>query len=70
MPNKIKIDEVMRRLPSFVKIVPETYRGMRYNADFVDIDYNEKFVANVHSVINLQHGCKLQKIINGERDVP
>jgi hypothetical protein len=58
MPNKIKIDEVMRRLPSFVKIVPETYRGMRYNADFVDIDYNEKFVANVHSVINLQHGCK------------
>jgi len=58
MPNKIKIEEVMRRLPKFVVIIPETYKGMRYNADFIDIEYNEKFTANTHSVINLQHGCK------------
>jgi hypothetical protein len=58
MPNKIKIEEVMRKLPSFVKIIPETYKGMRYNADFIDIEYNEKFVANVANVVTLQHGCK------------
>jgi hypothetical protein len=58
MPNKITIDEVMKKLPSFVKIIPETYKGMRYNAEFVDIEYDERFIANVHSVVTLQHGCK------------
>ena len=58
MPNKIKIEEVIKKLPSFVSIVPDTYKGMRYNAEFIDIEYDEKFVANVASVVTLQHGCK------------
>jgi hypothetical protein len=57
MPNKINIEEVMRRLPPFVKIIPETYKGIRYSADFIDIEYEQKFTANVSSLINLQHGC-------------
>jgi hypothetical protein len=57
MPNKINIEEVMRRLPPFVKIIPETYKGIRYSADFIDVEYDQKFTANVSSLINLQHGC-------------
>lgn len=58
MPNKLKIEDVISRLPRFLKITPETYKGIRYSAEFIDIDYDEKFVANVSSVITLQHGCK------------
>lgn len=58
MPNKIPIEKIQELIPDFVKIIPETYRGVRYNADFIDTEYNEKFTANPKSVINLQHGCQ------------
>ena len=58
MPNKIKLEEVEKRLPAFVRIIPESYKGIRYNATFLDIEYDEEFVGNVDSVIRLQHGCK------------
>lgn len=57
MPKKIELSEVMKRLPSFVKIIPESYRGMRYKADFIDTEYKEKFTAEVYALIKLQHGC-------------
>ncbi len=59
MPNKIPLAKVEAQLPSFVKIIPETYRGVRYNAKFIDTEYNnEEFTAFPKSVISLQHGCK------------
>lgn len=58
MPKKINISDVEKQLPHFVKIIPESYRGIRYSADFVDTEYNENFTAHVFSVIKLQHGCK------------
>lgn len=58
MPNKIPLDVIEKQLPSFVKIIPETYLGTRYNAQFLDTEYNEKFTAIPSSVIKLQHGCK------------
>ena len=58
MPNKLTLQEIEQRLPKFVKIVPESYKGIRYNADFIDTEYNEKFNANVHCLIKLQHGCR------------
>lgn len=58
MPRKISLEEVEKRLPSFLRIMPETYKGVRYYATFIDIDYDEKFDALVDSVIRLQHGCK------------
>lgn len=58
MPKKIKIEDIIKKLPPFVKIIEESYRGTRYNCDFIDTEYNEKFTANVRSVIRLQHGGK------------
>lgn len=58
MPNIIPLEKVKEKLPKFVKIVEETYKGIRYPAEFIDLDYNEKFTTNVCSVIKLQHGCK------------
>lgn len=58
MPNKISLTEIQNKLPSFVKIIPETYKGIRYQAKFVDLDYGKEFSAIVGSVIKLQHGCK------------
>ena len=57
MPKKIELSEVERRLPKFVKIISETYKGTRYKAKFIDLDYNKEFIAEVCSVIKLQHGC-------------
>lgn len=57
MPKKLQLSDVIERLPKFVRIVPETYRGARYEAEFIDLEYNEKFKAIVGSVIKLQHGC-------------
>lgn len=57
MPRLTSLAEVENRLPSFVKIHPDTYRGMRYKAKFTDIDYKEDFEDVVYSVINLQNGC-------------
>ena len=58
MPTKITLDQIKSQLPSFIQIIPESYRGIRYKAEFLDLDYQEKFWANVGSVIKLQHGCK------------
>ncbi len=58
MPNKINITEIESQLPEFVKILPETYKGARYKAKFLDLEYNQEFEAIVKSVIKLQHGCK------------
>lgn len=57
MPNKISLEDVKSKLPSFVTIYDETYKGVRYKAKFRDIDYNEDFEAYVDSVIKLQYGC-------------
>lgn len=58
MPNKTSLTEIKLLLPSFVQIIESSYKGKRYNADFIDLDYNETFTALVDSVIRLQHGCK------------
>lgn len=57
MPKKLDIKEIEAGLPAFVKIIPETYKGARYKARFIDIEYNEEFEAQCGSVISLQHGC-------------
>jgi hypothetical protein len=58
MPNKITLSNVINKLPSFVQINPETYKGVRYKAKFLDLDYQEEFEAIVSNVIKYQHGCK------------
>ncbi len=58
MPKKIKLEDIKEQLPAFVSIVDSSYRGARYNAKFIDTDYNEEFEAIPCSVIRLQHGCK------------
>lgn len=58
MPKKIELEEVKRKLPEFLLIYEETYRGVRYKAKFHDIDYLEDFEAIPINVIKLQHGCK------------
>lgn len=58
MPRKIELNEVIKQLPLFVQIIPESYRGIRYEACFIDTEYNEPFRAYVSAVIRLQHGCK------------
>lgn len=58
MPKKTLLSDIESRLPNFVVIIPETYRGARYNASFKDIEYNELFEAIPLNVIKLQHGCK------------
>ncbi len=57
MPNKISLDEVKAKLPKFVKIIDESYRGVRYKAKFIDLEYNEGFEAFVGELIKLKHGC-------------
>lgn len=57
MPNKINIEEIKKQLPPFANIVESSYKGARYNAEFMDIEYNEMFIARPRSVIALQHGC-------------
>ncbi len=58
MPNKINISDIKTKLPSFVTIYEDTYKGARYKAKFRDIEYNEDFEAYVTNVIQLQHGCR------------
>ncbi|MEK6879362.1 MAG: HNH endonuclease signature motif containing protein [Nanoarchaeota archaeon] len=58
MPNKIPIQDIISKLPYFIKIIPETYKGISFHADFIDIEYNEKFRANVAGVIRMQQGCR------------
>ena len=57
MPNLISLEEVKTKLPLFAKIIDSSYKGMRYKADFIDIEFNEPFTAHVRSVIELQMGC-------------
>jgi hypothetical protein len=68
MPLKISLDTVKSKLPLFVTIEENSYRGIRYNANFIDKDYNEPFVAIVAAVIKHQHGCKSRA--NNRRSKP
>ena len=59
MPNIIPLEEIKLQLPPFIKIIDETYRGIRYKAKFIDLEYNnEEFEAKVNSVIKWASGCK------------
>jgi 5-methylcytosine-specific restriction endonuclease McrA len=58
MPRKIELKDVKKKLPEFLTIYDETYKGVRYKARFHDIDYLEDFEAIPYNVIKLQHGCK------------
>lgn len=58
MPNKLPIEQIKAALPPFVTILEPTYKGTRYKAQFLDVEYGETFWAIPSAVIKLQHGCK------------
>lgn len=58
MPKKIPLEDIKKLLPKFINIIDSTYRGKRYQAEFIDLDYNENFKGLVDAVIYLQHGCR------------
>jgi hypothetical protein len=57
MPNKILIDVIKSKLPPFVTLYEETYKGARYKAKFRDIEYDQDFESTVINVIKNQTGC-------------
>lgn len=56
--HPLSIEVIKSKLPNFLLIKEETYKGSRYKATFIDTEYNnEEFDATVCSVIKLQSGC-------------
>lgn len=52
-------EEVIKsKLPSYVKIIDGTYKGIKQNSTFIDLEFSETFKALAYNVINGKSVCK------------